>query len=150
MATSVLRTLAIRLRMNSAAFRKDVDQVDKRFKKMTSSMRRSSMQFQNSLGQLGVTLASGFGMAAVANAADEMTNLRNKMKATFETSREVAIGMNQIRSIAKASRSDLSSVGTLYQRIAVSTKHLGTTQKEVAQVTEVITNSFLMSGTTAS
>ncbi len=150
MATSVLRTLAIRLRMNSAAFRKDVDQVDKRFKKMTSSMRRSSMQFQNSLGQLGVTLASGFGMAAVANAADEMTNLRNKMKATFETSREVAIGMNQIRSIAKASRSDLSSVGTLYQRIAVSTKHLGTTQREVADVTEVITNSFLMSGTTAS
>ena len=150
MATSVLRTLAIRLRMNSAAFRKDVDQVDKRFKTMTSSMRRSSMQFQNSLGQLGVTLASGFGMAAVANAADEMTNLRNKMKATFETSREVAIGMNQIRSIAKASRSDLSSVGTLYQRIAVSTKHLGTTQKEVADVTEVITNSFLMSGTTAS
>ena len=150
MATSVLRTLAIRLRMNSAAFRKDVDQVDKRFRKMTSSMRRSSMQFQNSLGQLGVTLASGFGMAAVANAADEMTNLRNKMKATFETSREVAIGMNQIRSIAKASRSDLSSVGTLYQRIAVSTKHLGTTQREVADVTEVITNSFLMSGTTAS
>jgi tape measure domain-containing protein len=79
-----------------------------------------------------------------------MTNLRNKMKATFETSNEVAIGMNQIRAIAKASRSDLSSVGTLYQRIAVSTKHLGTTQKEVAQVTEVITNSFLMSGTTAS
>ena len=150
MATSVLRTLAIRLRMNSAAFRKDVDKVDKRFRKMTTSMRRSSMQFQNSLGQLGVTLASGFGMAAVANAADEMTNLRNKMKATFETSNEVAIGMNQIRAIAKASRSDLSSVGTLYQRIAVSTKHLGTTQKEVADVTEVITNSFLMSGTTAS
>ena len=150
MATAVLRTLAVRLRMNSAAFRKDIDQVDKRFKKMSSSMRRSANQFQNTIGQLGVTIASGFGMAAVANAADEMTNLRNKMKATFETSREVAIGMNQIRSIAKASRSDLASVGTLYQRIAVSTKHLGTTQKEVAQVTEVITNSFLMSGTTAS
>ena len=150
MATAVLRTLAVRLRMNSAAFRKDVDKVDARFKKMSSSMRRSANQFQNTIGQLGVTIASGFGMAAVANAADEMTNLRNKMKATFETSREVAIGMNQIRSIAKASRSDLASVGTLYQRIAVSTKHLGTTQKEVAQVTEVITNSFLMSGTTAS
>tara|TARA_R100000951_G_scaffold114695_2_gene120518 strand:+ start:1386 stop:3662 length:2277 start_codon:yes stop_codon:yes gene_type:complete len=150
MATAVLRTLAVRLRMNSAAFRKDIDQVDKRFKKMSSSMRRSANQFQNTIGQIGVSIASGFGMAAVANAADEMTNLRNKMKATFETSREVAIGMNQIRSIAKASRSDLASVGTLYQRIAVSTKHLGTTQKEVAQVTEVITNSFLMSGTTAS
>jgi len=150
MATAVLRTLAVRLRMNSAAFRKDIDQVDKRFKKMSSSMRRSANQFQNTIGQLGVTIASGFGMAAVANAADEMTNLRNKMKATFETSREVAIGMNQIRAIAKSSRSDLASVGTLYQRIAVSTKHLGTTQKEVAQVTEVITNSFLMSGTTAS
>jgi len=150
MPTAVLRTLAVRLRMNSAAFRKDIDNVDRRFRKMSNSMRRSANQFQNQLGQIGVTLASGFGMAAVVNAADEMTNLRNKMRATFESSNEVAIGMNQIRAIAKASRSDIAAVGTLYQRIAVSTKHLGTTQEEVAQVTEVITNSFLMSGTTAS
>ena len=150
MATSVLRTLAVRLRMNSAAFKKDIAAVDKRFKSTMNSMRRSSMQFQNQLGQIGVSLASGFGMAAVVNAADEMTNLRNKLGATYDATHQVAIGMHDVRAIAKASRSDIAAVGTLYQRLAVSSKHLGTTQKDLAEVTEVITNTFLMSGTTAS
>lgn len=150
MATAVLRTLAVRLRMNSAAFRKDIDQVDRRFKKMANNMQRSAMQFQNQLGQLGVTIASGFGVAALTEAADEMVNLRNKMNATFDASEDVARGMLDIKRIARESRADISAVGTLYQRIAVSTEHLGTSQEDVAAVTQVVTNSFLMSGTTAS
>lgn len=150
MATAVLRTLAVRLRMNSAAFRKDIDKVDKRFQRMSSNMRRASMQFQNQLGQLGVTIASGFGVAALTEAADEMVNLRNKMNATFDASEDVARGMLDIKRIARESRADISAVGTLYQRIAVSTEHLGTSQEDVAAVTQVVTNSFLMSGTTAS
>ena len=78
-----------------------------------------------------------------------MVNLRNKMGATFDTTREVANGMLNVR-IAKESRSELDAVGTLYQRIAVSTKSLGTTQEDVAKVTQVVANSFLMSGTTTS
>lgn len=150
MATAVLRTLAVRLRMNSAAFRKDIDQVDRRFKKMANNMQRSAMQFQNQLGQLGVTIASGFGVAALTEAADEMVNLRNKMNATFDASEDVARGMLDIKRIARESRADLSAVGTLYQRIAVSTEHMGTSQEDIAAVTQVVTNSFLMSGTTAS
>lgn len=150
MSGAVLRTLAVRISANTAQFRKDIDKVDRRFKRFSSGMRREAMMFQGQMAALGATVASGFGVAEVARAADEMVNLRNKMGATFDTTREVANGMLDIKRIAKESRSELDSVGTLYQRIAVSTKSLGTSQEDVAKVTQVVANSFLMSGTTAS
>lgn len=150
MSGAVLRTLAVRISANTAQFRKDIDKVDRRFKRFSSGMRREAMMFQGQMAALGATVASGFGVAEVARAADEMVNLRNKMGATFDTTREVANGMLDIKRIAKESRSELDSVGTLYQRIAVSTKALGTSQEDVAKVTQVVANSFLMSGTTAS
>jgi tape measure domain-containing protein len=150
MSGAVLRTLAVRISANTAQFRKDIDKVDRRFKRFSSGMRREAMMFQGQMAALGATVATGFGVAEVARAADEMVNLRNKMGATFDTTREVANGMLDIKRIAKESRSELDSVGTLYQRIAVSTKSLGTSQEDVAKVTQVVANSFLMSGTTAS
>ena len=150
MATSVLRTLALRLRLNSAQFQKDIGKVDRRMKKLSGSMRRSANMFNSQLGALGATFATGFGLGELKNAADTMVNLRNKMGATYDTSQEVAQGMLDIKRVARESRSDLDSVGTLYQRIAVSTKQMSTTQEEVAAITQVVSNSFLLSGTTAS
>jgi tape measure domain-containing protein len=150
MATSVLRTLAVRLRLNSAQFQKDIGKVDRRMKKLSGSMRRSANMFNSQLGALGATFASGFGLGQLKDAADTMVNLRNKMGATYDTSQEVAQGMLDIKRVARESRSDLDSVGTLYQRIAVSTKQMSTTQEEVAAITQVVSNSFLLSGTTAS
>ena len=150
MSGAVLRTLAVRISANTAQFRKDIDKVDRRFKRFSSNMRREAMMFQGQMAALGATVASGFGVAEVARAADEMVNLRNKMGATFDTSREVANGMLDIKRIAKESRSELASVGTLYQRLNVATKQLSFSQEEIAKVTQVVANSYLMSGTTAS
>lgn len=150
MGTAVLRTLAVRITANSAQFRKDIGKVDAQFKRFSRSMKREAAMFQGQMAAMGATIAGGFGVAEVARAADEMVNLRNKMGATYETSRDVAIGMQNIKYIAKTSRTSLDAVGTLYQRIAVSTKSLGTSQSDVAKVTKVVADSFLMSGTTAS
>lgn len=150
MATSVLRTLALRLRMDSAQFRKDVHKVDNRMKKLGGSFKRSASMFNSQLGQIGATLATGFGIQTLTEAADEMVNLRNKMNATFESSVDVAQGMLDIKRIARESRADIRAIGMLYQRIAVSTENMGATQEEVAATTQVVANTFLMSGTTAS
>jgi len=146
MSGAVLRTLAVRISANTAQFRKDIDKVDRRFKRFSSGMRREAMMFQGQMAALGATVASGFGVAEVARAADEMTNLRNKMNATFDSTSDVAKGMLQIKTIARSSRADIASIGTLYQRIAVSTQHMGLEQHRVAKVTQVVADSFLMSG----
>lgn len=150
MSGAVLRTLAVRISANTAQFRKDIDKVDRRFRRFSSGMRREAMMFQGQMAALGATVASGFGVAEVARAADEMVNLRNKMGATFDTTREVANGMLDIKRIARDSRSEISAVGTLYQRLNVATKQLSFTQEDIAKVTQVVANSYLMSGTTAS
>ena len=104
MATSVLRTLAVRLRLNSAQFQKDIGKVDRRMKKLSGSMRRSANMFNSQLGALGATFATGFGLGELKNAADTMVNLRNKMGATYDTSQEVAQGMLDIKRVARESR----------------------------------------------
>jgi len=150
MATSVIRTLAVRLNMNSAAFRKDVNLIDRRMKKFSQSMRRQANMFNGQIAQMGLSLASAFGIREVAAAADEMQNLRNKLNAVYDSSTDVAQGMLDIKRIARESRSDLAAVGTLYQRLTVSTKSLRTSQEDVAAMTQVVANSFILSGATAS
>lgn len=150
MATSVLRTLAVRLNMNSASFRKDVDKIDKRMNRLSSNMRRQANMFSGSIAQMGMTLAAGFGANQMVEAADTMTNLRNKMGATFDTSEDVAHGMMEIKRIAKESRSDIDAIGILYSRLTMASKNLKTSQEEIAAVTQVVANSFVISGTSAS
>ena len=136
--------------MNSAAFRKDVDKVQGRMDRLSKGMRRSANQFQSQMGAIGATIASGFGVNMFLDAADQMVGLRNKMNATYDSSQQVAQGMLDIKRIARESRGDLSAVGSLYQRLAVSTAYLGIAQEDVAAATQVVSNSFLMSGSTAS
>ena len=150
MATSVLRTLAVRLNMNSASFRKDVDKIDKRMNRLSTNMRRQANMFSGSIAQMGMTLAAGFGANQMVEAADTMTNLRNKMGATFDTSEDVAHGMMEIKRIARESRSDIDAVGILFSRLTMASKNLKTSQEEIAAVTQVVANSFVISGTSAS
>ena len=151
MATSVLRTLAVRLNMNSASFRKDVDKIDKRMNRLSTNMRRQANMFSGSIAQMGMTLAAGFGANQMVEAADTMTNLRNKMGATFDSaSEDVAHGMMEIKRIARESRSDIDAVGILFSRLTMASKNLKTSQEEIAAVTQVVANSFVISGTSAS
>jgi tape measure domain-containing protein len=82
--------------------------------------------------------------------ADSMQNLRNKLGAVYDEQHKVHQGMLDIKRISQESRSQIDAVGTLYQRMAVATKSLGTEQEKVARLTQVVANSFIISGTTGS
>lgn len=150
MANTVIRSLSVRLALNSAGFLKNINTVDKRMKRLSNGMRRQANMFSGQIAQMGLSLASAFGVREVAVAADAMTNLRNKLNAVYNSSEDVARGMMDIKRIAKESRTDLEAVGTLYQRLTVSTKSLKVAQEDIAAVTQVVANSFLLSGTTGS
>ena len=147
---SVIRSLAVRLSMNSAQFRKDIDKVDARMRKFSNGLKRQANFFNGQLATMGLSLASAFGARELTEAADVMVNLRNKLGAVYETSEDVALAMSDIKRIARESRSELDAVGTLYQRLAKASERLEVTQEDVAAVTQVVANTFLLSGTTAS
>ena len=146
---AILRTLAVNFALNHASFRKDVDKVDRRLTRMSNNARRVSRNMQSSMGGIGAAFAGLAGGRALATAADEMVNLRNKMGAVYETSQQTSQGMLDVKRIARESRTDLEAVGTLYQRMAVSMKSLNVSQEDVATTTQVVANTFLLSGTTA-
>ena len=146
MATSVLRTLSLRLTANSAQFRKDIDKVDGKMRKFSNRVTRYNRDMTGSFS----TMLAGIGVTAFAGealrAGDAMTDLRNKMGAAFDSTFEVAQGMTDVKRIARESRAEITSVGTLYQRMAVSTRNLGLEQEDLAKITQVVANTFTISG----
>lgn len=146
---TVLRTLAVNIAMNHATFRRDVDKVDRRLKTFSRNTQRYGRAIGSNLGGIGAAFAGIAGLRVFKEHTDEMVNLRNKMGATYDSTQEVASGMMDIKRIARESRAEIGAVGTLYQRMAVSMKHLNVTQDQVATATQVVTNSFLLSGTTS-
>lgn len=78
--------------------------------------------------------------------ADESALLTAKLRlATAETG-QFSVAMADVQRIAAATLSDLDTTATLYQRLMLNSKALGLSQKEVAQVTENVANSFRISG----
>lgn len=150
MATAMLRTIGVRLAANTASFRSSMkgaeNTLDKFSRKVSRFQRKHAGGFA---GFLTGAMVADFGRRTV-QMADAMQNLRNKMGAVYDSSADVAQGMLDVKRISMASRSEIDSVGTLYQRMALSTKDLGVEQEKIARLTEVVANSFVISGTTGS
>lgn len=150
MATSVLRTLSLRIVSNSAAFRKDIDQVDKRLARFSSRTTRAAHGIQQSFVKMFLAWKAFDFSREALHMADAMQDLRNRMGATFDEAEKVSAGMADIKRIARESRMDLLATGSLYQRIAISTKAMGASLEDVAAITQVVANTFQLSGTSGS
>ena len=102
-------------------------------------------------GSLGLLAAGSLGEAigAVREYADAWTMMTNRLKSAGLTSGQTAIAQQKIVDIASRSRSSLAEVGNLYARIAFSTETLGTSQADVAKITETLSKAFKLSGKTA-
>ena len=150
MATSVLRTLAVRLSLNSAAFRKDVKQVRRTTNRMAKGMQADAKRVNAAMSGIVGAFGLLYTGRAILGAADQMQNLRNKLSALHDTSDGVSKSMKNITIIAKNSRAEIDAVGTLYQRLTVASRHLGVSQKAVSDATEVVMKTFIISGTTGS
>lgn len=117
-----------------------------------SGVSKSFASVQNVVkGGLGLLVAGNLGEAigAVRQYADAWTMMTNRLKSAGLTSGETAIAQQKIVDIASRSRSSLAEVGNLYARIAFSTETLGTSQSDVAKITETLSKAFKSSGKTA-
>ena len=102
-------------------------------------------------GSLGLLAAGSLGEAigAVREYADAWTMMQNRLKSAGLASGEAAVAQAKIVDIATKSRSSLAEVGNLYARVAFATEALGTSQADVAKITETLSKAFKLSGKTA-
>ena len=101
------------------------------------------------VSQLGQTLAAAFSVRELVEAANVMIGVKNRMDAFTGSAEETAIAMNHMRRIALESRSDFDAIAMLFTRLSLATEHLGATQKDVADATQMVANTFIIAGSHA-
>jgi tape measure domain-containing protein len=103
----------------------------------------------NVVSQLGQTLAAAFSVRELVEAANVMIGVKNRMDAFTGSAEETAVAMDHMRRIALESRSDFDAVAMLFTRLSLATEHLGATQQDVADATQMVANTFIIAGSHA-
>lgn len=101
---------------------------------------------QSQVARLGATIAAAFGTREIVQAANVMIGVENRMNALTGSATATATAMDSMKRIAMESRSDFDSVAMLYTRLALATEHLGTTQNQLADATQMVANTFIIAG----
>lgn len=103
----------------------------------------------NTLKNLRNTIVAAFSVREIVNAANVMIGVENRMNALTGSAEKTGIAMDHMRRIAADSRSDFDAVAMLYTRLALATEHLGATQRDVADATQTVANTFIIAGSHA-
>ena len=103
---------------------------------------------RNAVALFGVTQGAQL-VGDLGRMADEYTNLAARVRLAVGEGDAFEAGMTDIRETANETGSALESVGELYVTLNRATKELQISQSEVAALTDTISKSFLVSGSSA-
>jgi len=120
--------------------------------KATASLNRFKRDIggvNGAASQLRNTLAAAFSVRELAEAANVMIGVKNRMDAFTGSAEETAKAMSHMKRIALESRSDFDAVAMLFTRLSLATEHLGATQDDVANATQMVANTFIIAGSHA-
>ena len=101
---------------------------------------------QNAVRNLRNQIVAAFGVRELVRAGDTFVNLQNRMGALTGSVEGSAEAMAHMKRIAIESRSDFSAVGDLFAKITFASKSMGLSQQEVADATQTVANTFIISG----
>lgn len=142
----IVGDMEIRLRADIARLQRDMDDARRVVSTATAGMERAANAAKAAFG----SIASALGGRELIEMADQYTKYTSQLKLATESEREYAKARADVKRIANDAQQDLAATGTLYARIANGTRELGTTQKEVAAITETVNLALKVSGATAS
>jgi tape measure domain-containing protein len=118
-------------------------------KRAFDSFNKNAKSAENSVKRIATVLVGAFSVKEIAEAANVMIGVRNRMNALTGSADKTTSAMNQMRRVASDSRSDFDAVAMLYTRLALATEHLGATQRDVADATQTVANTFIIAGSHA-
>lgn len=79
--------------------------------------------------------------------ADAMTNVNSKLKLVTKSSEELLTVNDKLYNMSQLTRTSMLSNVDLYQKMATSTKSLNLSQEEMLSLTETVSKSMIVSGT---
>ncbi|NBM92713.1 tape measure protein [Proteus sp. G2662] len=130
-------------------------QLEQRLNRMDSSFNRTSQSVNNtersmqSLSKVAAALTGYLSASMVASYAEAWTELNNKLSNSVRASESLVDVTQRIFDISQTTRSSLDATATLYARLERGTREYNTSAADLAKLTTIINQGFIVSGATA-
>lgn len=141
----IVSSLEIQILAGIARLQKDMDDAKRIVGNTMREVERAASMARTALGSLG----AGLGAAQLVQATDRYTKYTAQLKLATQSTQEHAAALSEVRRISTLAQADVATMGTLYARIARSTRELGLSQIEVSRISETIGLQLKVSGATA-
>lgn len=130
-------------------------QLEQRLNRMDSSFNRTSQSVNNtersmqSLSKVAAALTGYLSASMVASYSEAWTELNSKLSNSVRASESLVDVTQRVFDISQATRSSLDATATLYARLERGTREYNTSAADLAKLTSIINQGFIVSGATA-
>ncbi|EPK7664792.1 tape measure protein [Raoultella ornithinolytica] len=125
-----------------------LDLMERGFDK-TSRTIDTTERSMSSLSRVLVALTAALSVQQVAEYADAWATVNNKLSNSLRPSEQLADVTERVFNITQQTRSSLDATASLYARLERATRQYGTSAGDLAKLTTIINQGFVVSGATA-
>uniref|UniRef100_UPI00387A14A0 tape measure protein n=1 Tax=Klebsiella oxytoca TaxID=571 RepID=UPI00387A14A0 len=122
--------------------------MERGFDKTTRSI-DTTERSMSSLSRVAVALTAALSVQQVAEYADAWATVNNKLSNSLRPSEQLADVTERVFNITQQTRSSLDATASLYARLERATRQYGTSADDLAKLTTIINQGFVVSGATA-
>ena len=119
------------------------------FEASTNSLEKAASGLGRTLGSLVATYAGAQGIRSLLRVSDTYTVIENKLKLVTDGTADLNNVQEELIAISDRTFTSLSDNATLFNRLTISTKEIGASQRDVIRSTEALQQTFRISGATA-
>ncbi|HBX2036316.1 TPA: hypothetical protein MHR80_27780 [Klebsiella variicola] len=125
-----------------------LDLMERGFDKTSRSI-DTTERSMSSLSRVAVALTAALSVQQVAEYADAWATVNNKLSNSLRPSERLADVTERVFNITQQTRSSLDATASLYARLERATRQYGTSAGDLAKLTTIINQGFVVSGATA-
>ena len=125
-----------------------LDLMERGFDKTSRSI-DTAERSMSSLSRVAVALTAVLSVQQVAEYADAWATVNNKLSNSLRPSEQLADVTQRVFDVTQATRSSLDATATLYARLERGTRQYNTSAEDLAKLTTIINQGFVVSGATA-
>lgn len=103
----------------------------------------------SSLSGVAVALAAALSVKQISEYADAWATVNNKLANSLRPNEQLADVTERVFNITQQTRSSLDATASLYARLERATRQYGTSADDLAKLTTIINQGFVVSGATA-
>ncbi|WP_416329034.1 tape measure protein [Raoultella planticola] len=125
-----------------------LDLMERGFDKTSRSI-DTTERSMSSLSRVAVALTAALSVQQVAEYADAWATVNNKLSNSLRPSEQLSDVTERVFNITQQTRSSLDATASLYARLERATRQYGTSAGDLAKLTTIINQGFVVSGATA-